>query len=833
MEAKKNGIFKRLGLNRRNFIKFLVGGTVGVHLTPLPWKLIDDVAIWTQNWSWVPVPAKGKFTQANTLCTLCPGSCGISVRKVDERPVHIAGQENYPINSGSICPLGAGGLQLLYNENIRFTSPMKRVGPKGSGQFERISWEEALKILSDKIKELRHQQKPETLAAIDGNPAGSSMSLLIQRFLEAVGSPHYLTIPSAEDTYAMANLLMQGHAGSPAYDLENADFILSFGCGLLEGWGAPGRVLHAWSLWRQESLKSKVKIIQIEARASNTASKADQWMAITPGTETALALGLAHVLVKQGLYHKEFVEHFTFGFNDWTGPDNQNHMGFKRLVLEKYAPETVARITGLKAEEIVNLAIGFSQARAPLALCGKGKAHLNGNLFEYMAIQALNALRGNINQPGGSLVLDPLPLKAWPDIKPDAIAKNGLQKPRLDQAGSPSYPFTPSLIHKLSEAIQKSSKPVIDTLLIFSANPVYTLPGNATFKQALPKIPFIVSFSPYQDETALSADLILPDHTYLEKMEDRVSPTGLPYPLYGLTQPIIKPLYDTRQSGDVLIKLAGLLGNSVKAALPWNNFEEAIKERAEGLFKAAAGLTSFNPAAPVWDELHKSDPIKADYQSLDDMWQKIKSSGLWYQPRHAFQNWDKIFKTSSKKFEFFSTTIERAIAELAKTKDPKAVLTSLGIKAEGDEALLPHYEAGPSLVGKDQYPLLLIPYELINLSSNWLPNPPYLNKTLFDHILYKNECFAEINPSTAADYHLRDGDRVVISSVKGRIKVRVNFFAGAMPGVLFLPLGFGHSAYDDFQKAKGVNPLEILDLSHDPLSGLPAWWNTYVKIEKA
>jgi anaerobic selenocysteine-containing dehydrogenase len=833
MESKKDGIFKKLGLNRRNFIKFIVGGTVGVHLTPLPWKLMDDAAIWTQNWSWVPVPAKGKFSQANTLCTLCSGSCGISVRKVDERPIQIFGRDQYPLNSGSICPLGAAGLQLLYNENVRFTGPMKRKGPRGSEAFEPISWEEALQILADKIKELRSNQKPETLAAIDGSASHSSMSLLIQRFLEAIGTPNYLPIPRAEDTSAMANWLMLGHRVPQAYDLENADFILSFGCGLLEGWGAPGRVLNAWALWRREPLKSKVKIVQIEARASNTASKADQWVAINPGTETALALGLAHVLVKQGLYHKEFVERFTFGFNDWPGPNGQTHLGFKRLVLEKYTPEAVARITGLNAEEINNLAVSLSQAKAPLALFGKGKADLNGNLFECMAIQALNALLGNINQPGGSLLLEPLTLQAWPEIKPDAVAAKGLQKPRLDQAGSPAYPFTRALIHKWSEQVQKSNKPVIDTLLIFAANPVYTLPGQDVFKQALQKIPFIVSFSPFRDETALWADLILPDHTYLEKSEDVVGPTGLPYPLYGLTRPVLAPLYNTLASGDVLIKTAGLVGGSVKAAFSWSNFEEALKQRAEGLLQAGPGLTTYNPAAPVWEELKKTAPLQADYQSFDDLWKKLQAGGLWYQPRHAFQSWDKIFKTPSKKFEFFSTAIERAIADLAKTKDPKAVLTSLGIKAEGDEALLPHYEAGPSLVGKDQYPLRMIPYELINLSSNGLPNPPYLNKTLFDHLLAKNESFAEINPATAADYRLQDGDRVVISSTKGNLRARVHFFNGAMPGVVFLPMGFGHSAYDDYQKGKGLNPLEILDISPDPLSGLPAWWNTYVKVEKA
>ena len=127
----------------------------------------------------------------------------------------------------------------------------------------------------------------------------------------------------------------------------------------------------------------------------------------------------------------------------------------------------------------------------------------------------------------------------------------------------------------------------------------------------------------------------------------------------------------------------------------------------------------------------------------------------------------------------------------------------------------------------------MIPYQLINLSSGWLPNPPYLNKTLFDDQLRKKSSFAEINPKTADTYGLEQGDRVSIQSPKGALEVRVNLFEGAMPGVVFLPLGFGHTAYDAFSKNKGVNPLEIINGGKDPLSGQMIWWDNWVRLEKA
>ena len=235
-------------ITRRNFIQFLVGGVAGLHITPIPWKLTDDMAIWTQNWPWVPVPPVGEFTHEKSVCSLCPGACGIEVRKVDERAVKIEGRTDYPVNPGGICPVGMGGLQLLYNESIRFTSPMKRVGPRGSGEFKDISWDEAIKELSGRLSALRKNGRPEAIAAVDGNPMRSTMALMIERLLSAVGSPNYVRVPCAEDTHQTANALMQGTQGPMAYDLENADYILSFGSGLLEGWGAPGRVLNAWGL---------------------------------------------------------------------------------------------------------------------------------------------------------------------------------------------------------------------------------------------------------------------------------------------------------------------------------------------------------------------------------------------------------------------------------------------------------------------------------------------------------------------------------------------------------------------------------------------------------
>ncbi len=144
----------------------------------------------------------------------------------------IEGRTDHPVNPGGLCPLGMGGLQLLYNENIRCKSPLKRVGARGTGEFEPLSWDEALSILTNHILELRSNGKAISIVAIDDYNSGSTVSLLIKRFMKAIGSNNYMRLPSAEGDMAAVSKLMYGSDTPVAYDLENSDFILSFGCGL-------------------------------------------------------------------------------------------------------------------------------------------------------------------------------------------------------------------------------------------------------------------------------------------------------------------------------------------------------------------------------------------------------------------------------------------------------------------------------------------------------------------------------------------------------------------------------------------------------------------------
>jgi menaquinone reductase, molybdopterin-binding-like subunit len=579
-------------LSRRCFLSFVVGGAAGTALSPLPWKLMDDASIWSQNWPWTPVPLDGKSTYERSTCTLCPGGCGISVRKIGQRAVKIEGTEGHPVNDGGICILGLSGLQLLYGPT-RIQSPLKRVGKRGEGKWTAISWEQAISEVASRLGALRDQGKPQSLACIVPREEGT-VAQLLSRFMRAYGSPNFFRMPSMDDAYESAIYLNQGVVGSAGLDVEHADFILSFGSAILDGYGSPVRMFKANSKLKE----THGTVVQIEPRLSNTAAKADQWLPVKPGGEADLALAMAHVIISREAYDKEFVANNVEGFD-----------AFARMVAEKYTPETATAKTGIDYSVIAETAMKFAAAGKPLAIYGKGKGQTPGGLKEVLAVQALNALVGSINAPGGVRTVAAYDYINWPDMETDAVASAGLQTPRVDGAGTKQFPHARYLLHRLPTASEK-----IEALLVAESNPCYSLPNSQAVKAAFDNIPFVVSFSSFMDETAMNADLILPNHHYLERFEDVPVTAGLTRPTVGLCRPVVAPLYNTRHLGDSILQIAKALQGTVAAAFPWPDYISCLKA------------------------------------SLRDQWQSLKSDGVWVGTEAGGKN----YETPSGKFSLLN-----------------------------------------------------------------------------------------------------------------------------------------------------------------------------------
>jgi len=735
-------------IDRRSFLSFAIGGAAGTALSPLPWKLIDDLSIWSQNWDWTPVPQKGETIYVKSTCTLCPGGCGISVRLVDDRVVKIEGLAGHPVNDGGICLLGQSGTQLLYGPN-RVQSPKKKV----KGKWINISWEAAIAEIAEKLSDLRANGLSHTVACITDSDSGTLPGLW-NRFLTVYGSPNFIRTPSIQDNYELALYLTQGVMARPGFDVKNCDYILSFGSGLIEGWQSPVYMIQGKSALVQNG----GKMGQIEPRLSKTAAKSNRWIAARPGTEGALALGIGHVIIKEGLYNQDFVANYTAGFNE-----------YKKVVMDGFSPSAVSQMTGIDVELIADLSRDFTRARKPLAICGRGAGRSPGSLQDFMAVHMLNALVGNLNQAGGMVAVPEPDYIEWPDVEMDEIAANGMQQARLDGAGSEKYSNTRYLLDRLPELINDSQDSPVQVLFVSGANPVFTMPDTRAVTKAFEKIPLIVSFSSYMDETAARADLILPDHNYLERYEDVPIARGFPKPIISLTQPVVAPLYNTRYVGDVILQLAKDMGGSMAAAFSWDDYETCLAE------------------------------------TLADQWDALVEDGFLVDAGYSAANWDAAFETDSAKFEFSNNAI----------------------------AALPPYKSVPAPGDDSFYPLVLIPYDTLRLTSGYVGSPPFMVKSLEDTILKGNDVLVEVNPATAKRLGLSNGKTATLTTPAGSARVKINYFNGIMPGVIAIPRGLGHTAYDDFLAGKGANYNTLNQTVQDAATGFDAAWGIRAKLSEA
>ncbi len=271
-------------VSRRDLLIGSAGVTAGILFTPVPWKLLGDVSIWTQNWSWIPQPAHGPVETKLSACTLCPNGCGVRVRLAANCPVGIAGVNTHPLTRGALCPLAFAAHQLNWHPQR-----VREVRHRGRA----ASWAEAQAAFEKACSE-------GPIAIIDGQP-GRAASSVLQSFAEKRNGSYRI----AWNAESLSLAPYAEWSGVPVdalgYDLENARTIVSFGAPLLDGWGTPGRFTRLWAERAAGSADPQLRLIQIEPSFSRTAARAWQWIPIREGSDAALAAGVARVLMEEHL----------------------------------------------------------------------------------------------------------------------------------------------------------------------------------------------------------------------------------------------------------------------------------------------------------------------------------------------------------------------------------------------------------------------------------------------------------------------------------------------------------------------------------------------------
>ncbi|MHC4953623.1 MAG: molybdopterin-containing oxidoreductase family protein [Planctomycetota bacterium] len=756
-------------------------------------------------------PLKGAVDHVPSVCLQCPAACGILVKRVNGVPIHIRGNPVYPTNRGGLCPKGVAGLQVLYDPD-RIKGPLRRAGTRGTDTWRPISWEEAIAEVAERLSRIRKEVGPHSVAFLGGRYQGG-MEPLVHRFLRAYGSPNNLGNGSAgSDGTKLALEMTQGIFDYPGFDWERTNYVLSFGASWLEAYRPTAYLLRAYSHLRRGRQGMRAKIVQIDTRFGVTGAKADEWIPIRPGTDAALALSIAHVIVKEGLWDKDFVAEHTFGFEDWEDEAGK-HIGFRRHVLEGYAPDRVEKITGIEAARIVRLAREFTSRQPGIAVGERGVSMRSNGVYTRMAVHALNALVGSINRPGGVLVQQAPPLRPLPQVRLDEVAAHGFRQPRIDGAGTRRYPLAREVSQALPDAILHGKPYPLEVLFVYYTNPLYSRTNGRDFQRAFDRIPLLVSFSPFMDDTTRHCDLVLPDHTYLERWQEAPILPSVGYPVVGLRRPVTKPLYDTRHTGDVLLEIGRALGGAVAEALPWKDYHELMTFRLGGIASVEGASVS----------------ASSDRAFIEKMGQ----NGGWWHERDTFLPWESVFRTPSGRFEFFATAIRSRLESLGASGKTDRLLDELGVAARGDEAFLPHYEPARMHGDPERYPLYLNTYKPMAHAEGRGANQPHLQEIHGSHLNIHGDTWLEIHPDTARRYGLEDSGKAWLWSPRGRLLVTVRHHPGALPEVVNMPFGGGHRGYGRWANEHGVNPNDITVRDDDRLGGVSAYFSTRVRVSRA
>jgi anaerobic selenocysteine-containing dehydrogenase len=675
----------------------------------------------------IPGPDTG-IEVRKSICTICDPTtqCGLDLYVKDGKIIKVEGSKEHPYNLGTLCSKGAANRQYVYSED-RLKTPLKRTGPRGSGKFEPITWDEALDTIAAKFNEIKSQNGPESVVFFSGYT--KYFRPYLKRLAHSFGSPNYLTESSTcHQATAMAQKLTFGLPGVP--DLKNTKCLLVWSANPFYTNPGNGRAI----------LRGKERgmmLIVVDPRQTPTAARADIYLQVRPGTDGALALAMANVIINEKLYDQDFVGNYSYGFEDY------------EEYVHQFTPEKGEELTGVAAAKITKAARMYASLK-PAALMPSASPvvhHTNG-VQNYRAVFALAGLTGNYDIAGGNFVIPPsfihipglistrehefIQCRPWSEMPP--------------RIGADRFPVWVDVIDEEAQAMHlpsqiRSGEPYpLKALIGFGMNHRMWPDPNGLLG-CLGKLDFFVNVDIFMTDTCKYADIVLPACTSVERSELRCYPMG--YIIF--TQPAIQPLYDSRSDVEIIYELAERLGlddplfkAGYEANVDW--ILEPSRISIAELKKHPGGMFVPNPM-----KLPEKKYLKQG------------------------------FKTPSGRMEFKSKVLEKYEGR------------------PGFEAL-PAYR--PPKYSRESTPELAKEYPFILNTGSRLPM--YVHTRTFrltwTNSLRPNHPAADIHPANAARLGIKQDDAMRISTPKDAVVVKANLTQMAQPGVIHIY--HGHSEAD-------------------------------------
>jgi len=751
-------------------------------------------------------------------CLVCNIEDGGLAFIKDGRVVKLEGNDKHVSTRGRLCAKGNAGINHVYDPD-RILYPLKRTGPRGSGQYKRVSWDEAIGEVADKLKAVIDSGHPNEIMIHWGRDRSGGA---YGRFMKTLGTNTGVNHTSTCESSKKIGMEPTWGPDIETPDFANTKYILNFGSNILEA----AYFHNPYSQRIVEGLaEGKAKLVTFDVRLSNTAAKSDEWFPIFPGTDGIVALAMANVIMSEGLADTNYI-------NTWTNYPADKLAAY----LKQYTPEMAERYSGMSAKDIRRIAIEFASVKPATTYTYRGPAkHLYGSYNERCTM-LLPIITGNVEVKGGYC----LP-RGMGYGQPGDGPEGGKEPSFL--SSPPHYPLAG---HKVSHLVPfwiKEGKQKIKVLSSYMVCASYTFPAASVWREVLMDeklIPFSFTVNTHMNEHSSLHDIILPDGSYLERHDPESMPSSL-WPWLGLRQPVVKPLGEAIEAREIFKRIIHTIDPDGKRGMKksWNfkDGEDYVRRQFDNIpgLKEVGGY-DFLKKNGVWPIYGKLDPatgkitgkdgveIKAEYgiPYKEDPNGKVVIGGRTY----------KGFGTSDGKIHIYVKEYEKyGFNPLPVFKPHPWHWNKDGSSAlKGDEMILTTFKWN------------------VHTQSR-TPNVKWLTELV-------SENPAWINAGTARKLGIKNGDLIRITSSAGYMVTKARVTEGIHPRVVAVSNTFGtrfgryatankmsgpgmHGAADDpdikniWWKAEGVNPNDIIPAVADPIGGSQGWYDTVVKVTPA
>lgn len=688
-----------------------------------------------------------------TACHMCHGGCSALVTVTDGVAVKIVPDPDGPLNRGRMCPKGLAGLELLYHPD-RLKYPMKRLGPRGSGQWQRISWDEALDMITEHVDKIRRESGPEAIVVAQGT--GRHHLKHTNRFANALGTPNWMEPGTAQCFFprvATGNLTYGTMPVVDYYGPVNPGLLLIWGSNPVNSGGDCELGIRCWDAVRKGS-----KLIVVDPRRTELAKRAEYWLRLRPGTDDALALGFLHIIIKEELYDKAFVEKWTYGFDKLA----------QRV--EPYTPEYVSRITWVPAEQILGAARLFAQTKPAALEWGCALEHTPNCFQTVRALAMLPGITGNFDIPGG--FIEGMHVMPEADILIHKITEEQGKK----RLGESAYPLLAghggecpaAHVPAVMRAMLEGEPYQIRGLLCFGNNGIISFADSTKVRKAYENMEFISCMDLFMTPTCELADVVLPAACWMELDEVYSGPSLADHVILTMQQ--VTRTYECRSDEEVFVELAKRLNLDYEADSIYKIYNDQLRAVGEKY--------------PEYKDLNWETMKQLHYLEFPIEYKQYEKRGR--------------FQTPTGKMELWSTVME-----------------SMGLDP------LPDYHESPESPYStpellQEYPLILTTggRDRFYFISEGRQVPRLRRGSPFPRV--------EIHPDTAAKYGIADGDWVWIETKRGKITQKALVTDGINPRVINCAMGWWYPEVetpDHGWNESNCNILTSQDPPYDPNSG--------------